>query len=563
MGKHLITSALPYINGVKHLGNLVGSLLPADVYARFLRTQGEETLFICATDEHGTPAELAAREEGLPVREYCARMHERQRSIYDTFGISFDHFGRSSSPQNAWLSRHVYERLDANGFIAERTSGQVYSRADGRFLADRYVVGTCPSCGDRGARGDQCEHCGALLDPVDLIEPRSSLSGSSDLEIRPTKHLYLRADALANDVDSWINRQEGWPRLTRSIARKWLDEGLRERCITRDLDWGIAVPREGYEGKVFYVWFDAPIEYIGATKEWADLDPEGRNWRSWWYNAEDVTYTQFMAKDNVPFHTIFWPAAMLGTREPWTLATQIKSFHWLTYYGDKFSTSAGRGVFLDDALDILEPDYWRYFLLAQAPETNDASFTWELLATVVNKDLVGIFGNFIRRTLTLADRHFGGRVPPRGEPTQPERDLGVDVREALRKYRVSLQRLEYRQAIVELRHLWSLGNHYLDACAPWALVDTDRDAAGRVLHKAINLAYLFAVVASPVIPFASKTTITALGMAGRGSEPSWDEAAELNAVPPGHAFRVPQLLFRRITQSDIDSWKERYEGSIV
>ena len=383
MGRHLVTSALPYINGVKHLGNLVGSMLPADVYARQLRQRGEDVLFICATDEHGTPAELAASAAGLPVAEFCAAQHEVQRDLGERFGLSFDHFGRTSSARNAELTRHFADALTANGFTEERVTDQIFSIDDDRFLPDRYVLGTCPVCGYDRARGDQCENCTSVLDPTDLIDPRSAISGSTNLEVRSTLHLFHLQSKLADEVRAWIDQQEDWPVLTTSIARKWLDEGLHDRSITRDLSWGVSVDRPGFEGKVFYVWFDAPIGYLGATAEWADADPTGtRDWRSWWWDAPDVAYTQFMAKDNVPFHTVSFPATIIGTREPWTRAAYIKSFNWLTYYGGKFSTTDQRGIFMDQALELLPADCWRWYLIANAPESSDSSFTWPAASAV-------------------------------------------------------------------------------------------------------------------------------------------------------------------------------------
>ena len=304
----LVTSALPYINGVKHLGNLVGSMLPADVFARFQRARGHETLSICATDEHGTPAELAAPEAGQDVRTYLRRAAPRcRRTLGERFGLSWDHFGRSSSPQNHELTQHFARALWKNGHLEVRTTKQVYSNADKRFLPDRYVIGTCPHCGYERARGDQCDNCTRVLDPVDLIEPRSAISGSTDIEIRETAHLFLKQSQFVPQLRAWIDSHKNdWPPLATSIANKWLDEGLHDRGITRDLDWGVPVPDDigdgKLKGKVFYVWFDAPIEYIGATQEWADANGKGDAWRDWWYGetAKDVTYFEFMGKDNVP-----------------------------------------------------------------------------------------------------------------------------------------------------------------------------------------------------------------------------------------------------------------------
>ncbi|MFN4100956.1 MAG: methionine--tRNA ligase, partial [Pararhodobacter sp.] len=346
MARILITSALPYINGIKHLGNLVGSQLPADLFARYMRARGHEVMFICATDEHGTPAELAAAKAGKPVAEYCAEMHAVQSDLAQGFRLSFDHFGRSSSPQNHALTQHMAGRLKAAGLIAEVSEKQVYSHADSRFLPDRYIEGTCPNCGYERARGDQCENCTKQLDPTDLINPRSAISGSTDLEVRETTHLFLRQKSLRDRLREWIKSKTDWPILTTSIALKWLDDGdgLQDRGITRDLDWGVEVkdgPNDwpGMEGKVFYVWFDAPIEYIAATAEWAHAQGLGDDaWERWWREdkgAADVRYIEFMGKDNVPFHTLSFPATLMGANfdgaEPWKMVDYIKSFNYLNY----------------------------------------------------------------------------------------------------------------------------------------------------------------------------------------------------------------------------------------
>ena len=307
MSKILITSALPYINGVKHLGNLVGSLLPADVHARFRRQLGDEVLFICGTDEHGTPAELGALAASEDVGQYCDAQHAIQADVYRRFGLSFDHFGRSSRSQNHALTQHFYRRLDAVGLIDERPVRQVWSSVDRRFLPDRYVLGTCPRCGFEAARGDQCDACASLLDPADLIRPRSALSGDTQLELRESSHLFLRQSLLVDRLNAWIDTRRGWPPFVVSLARSWLTSDLRDRCITRDLAWGVPVPRPGFEHKVFYVWFDAPIAYIAATREWAEQDPARRDWRDWWWQADDVRYLQFLGKDNVPFHAVSFP----------------------------------------------------------------------------------------------------------------------------------------------------------------------------------------------------------------------------------------------------------------
>ncbi|MET9112665.1 methionine--tRNA ligase [Streptomyces longwoodensis] len=568
MARHLITSALPYINGIKHLGNMVGSMLPADVYSRYLRQRGHDVLYICATDEHGTPAELAAQEQGLPVAEFCAQAHEQQKAIYDGFSLAFDYFGRSSSPQNHEITQEIARELKANGFIEERAIRQVYSVTDGRFLPDRYIIGTCPHCGYDKARGDQCENCTRVLDPTDLIEPRSAISGSSDLEVRETKHLFLLQSTLAGEVEAWVDeRADNWPVLASSIARKWLTEGLHDRAITRDLDWGVPVPADTWpdlaaEGKVFYVWFDAPIEYIGATKEWSDQDPENRDWRSWWWESDaDVHYTQFMGKDNVPFHSVMFPATQLGTRAPWKKVDVIKAFNWLNYYGGKFSTSQRRGVFTHDALDILPADYWRYFMMANAPESDDSSFTWEHFTATVNKDLADTLGNFVNRVLSFSRKRFGEAVPEGGEPGEAEARLGAEIARLLAEYEEQMEAIQFRKAAAALRALWSAGNSYLEEKAPWLEIKTNKDGAALTLRTAMNLIHLYAVVSEPFIPTTSAAMRAAFTLPDDTAR--WvtaDEARSLTAVPSGTPFTVPPVLFAKLTDEDLEGYKERFGG---
>lgn len=569
MARHLITSALPYINGIKHLGNLVGSQLPADLYARFLRARGHEVMFICATDEHGTPAELAAAKTGEPVAEYCARMHGVQAELARGFGLSFDHYGRSSSPQNHALTQHFAGRLAENGYIAEVSEKQVYSVDDGRFLPDRYIEGTCPNCGYDKARGDQCENCTKQLDPTDLIDPRSAISGSTNLEVRETKHLYLRQSALKDQISDWIDSKTDWPILTTSIARKWLDdgEGLQDRGITRDLHWGVPVrrgdqPWPGMEGKVFYVWFDAPIEYIAATAEWADAHGKSdADWRRWWRRdegADDVTYTQFMGKDNVPFHTLSFPATLIGSGEPWRMVDYIKSFNYLTYDGGQFSTSQGRGVFMDHALEILPADYWRWWLLSHAPESGDSEFTWENFQQSVNKDLADVLGNFVSRITKFCRSKFGETVPEGGTYGPEETALVEALTARIRAYEGLMAAMEVRKSASELRAIWVLGNEYLQSAAPWSTHKTDPEKAAMQVRLGLNLIRLYAVLSAPFIPFASRAMLEAMGT----GDDAWpdDVAAALTALPAGHAFTVPEVMFAKITDEQRAEWAERFKG---
>jgi len=569
MARILITSALPYINGIKHLGNLVGSQLPADLYARYARARGHEVLFLCATDEHGTPAELAAAKTGEAVADYCARMWGVQKDLADGFGLSFDHYGRSSSPENHALTQHFAGKLFEAGLIEEVTESQVYSITDGRFLPDRYIEGTCPNCGYERARGDQCENCTKQLDPTDLVDPRSAISGSTDLEVRETKHLYLRQRSLRGELQRWIDAKTDWPILTTSIAKKWLNdgEGLQDRGITRDLDWGIPVKRgtqdwPGMEGKVFYVWFDAPIEYIAAAAEWAHAGnrPES-DWERWWRTdkgANDVRYVQFMGKDNVPFHTLSFPATLIGSGEPWKLVDYIKSFNYLNYDGGQFSTSQGRGIFMDAALDILPADYWRWWLLSHAPENSDSEFTWENFQASVNKDLADVLGNFVSRVTKFCRSKFGEDIPSGGE-FGPEEEALVDrLQNGLEAYEAQMDAIEVRKSAAELRALWVAGNEYLQAAAPWSVYKEDPSRAAAQVRLALNLIRVYAVLSAPFIPSASARLLAAMNTL----DTSWpdDMSKALGALPPGHAFTVPEVLFKKITDEERENWEARFAG---
>ncbi|MGI3166198.1 methionine--tRNA ligase [Pseudooceanicola sp. 200-1SW] len=567
MARHLITSAIPYINGIKHLGNLVGSQLPADLFARYQRGRGHEVLFLCATDEHGTPAELAAAKAGQPVAEYCAEMHAVQARIAEGFRLSFDHFGRSSSVQNQKLTQHFAGVLAERGLIREVSETQMYSPTDGRYLPDRYIEGTCPNCGFESARGDQCDNCTKQLDPVDLINPHSTISGATDLEMRETKHLYLRQSTMKDELEKWIDTREGWPVLTTSIAKKWLNDGdgLQDRGITRDLDWGVPVKKgdadwPGMEGKVFYVWFDAPIEYIACAQEWVDAG-KGDDWARWWRTdagARDVTYTQFMGKDNVPFHTLSFPATILGSGEPWKLVDYIKSFNYLNYEGGQFSTSRGRGVFMDQALEVLPSDYWRWWLLSHAPESSDAEFTWENFQASVNKDLADVLGNFVSRVTKFCRSKFGEVVPEGGAYGAAEEALIAELTTRLAAYQGHMDAIEVRKAAGELRAIWAAGNEYLQSAAPWAVFKEDPAQAAAIVRLSLNLIRLYAVLSAPFIPDTSEVLKEALKL----DSLDWPEdlPAALSALAPGAAFTVPENLFRKISDEEREDWQARFSG---
>ena len=567
MKRILITSAIPYINGIKHLGNLVGSQLPADLFARYNRARGNEVLFLCATDEHGTPAELAAAKTGKPIADYCTEMHEVQAKIADGFRLSFDHFGRSSSEQNKELTQHFAGRLLDQGFIKEVDEKQIYSHADNRFLPDRYIEGTCPNCSYEKARGDQCENCTKQLDPTDLILPRSAISGSENLEVRSTRHLYLMQSYLREKLNAWIEEKRDWPILTTSIAKKWLNDGdgLQDRGITRDLDWGVPVRKgdqawPGMEDKVFYVWFDAPIEYIACAREWVDAG-KGSDWERWWRTdkgADDVSYYQFMGKDNVPFHTLSFPATILGSGEPWKLVDYIKSFNYLNYDGGQFSTSQGRGIFMDQALEILPSDYWRWWLLSHAPESSDSEFTWENFQTDVNKDLADVLGNFVSRVTKFCRSKFGEVVPSGGEYGQREQNLIDNLQLRLDAYQNRMEAVDVRKSAAELRAIWVLGNEYLQSAEPWAIFKDDPNAAAATVRMSLNLIALYGQLSEPFIPDASEILQSAMGQ----NRPPWPESITdtLEQLKAGDIFTVPDNLFTKITDEQRLTWNEKFSG---
>ncbi|WP_244486406.1 methionine--tRNA ligase [Bradyrhizobium viridifuturi] len=531
--------------------------MPADVHARFRQQLGDDVLFICATDEHGTPAELGAIEAGQDVRAFCDAQHAGQADIYRRFGLSFDHFGRTSTPHNHALTQHFYRRLDAAGLIEARTTRQVFSPADRRFLPDRYVLGTCPHCADGSARGDQCDHCGALLDPPELIDPHSALSGDRALEIRESRHLFLCQSQLVDRIGAWIDDRTGWPPFVVSTAKSWLNADLRDRCITRDLDWGIAVPREGFDGKVFYVWFDAPIGYIAATQEWAAAAP-GRDWREWWWQADEVSYIQFLGKDNIPFHTVSFPATLLGSGEPWKTADVIKGFHWLNYEGGKFSTSRKRGIFTDAALEELPADLWRWWLIANAPESADTDFSVSRFVADVNKDLADIFGNLVNRIVSFAHRAFDGRIPDGGVPGDAERRLAHDLEQRIAALHRHHTALEFRAAAATTRAIWDVANAYLQHAAPWTAIKSDPDRAAVITRVGINLVALSATLAWSIVPALSARVLGALSR--DEAVPRWPNGPPLPLLDRGAGTPVASFgpLVEKISPEKADHLTARF-----
>ena len=497
----------------------------------------------------------------MDVEEYCTKYHNRHKQTYADFNLSFDCFGRTSSEQNKEMTYHIFEQLDKNGYIEERTIKQLYSIDDGRFLPDRYVTGTCPYCGYEKARGDQCENCTKVLEPTDLINARSTISGSANLEVRETKHLFLMLPKLEKKLDEWLKTKEPfWPDVAYSIARKWLKEGLQERCITRDLKWGFPVPKSGFEDKVFYVWFDAPIGYLGITKQWADADPENRSWKDWWFNAADVRHVEFMGKDNVPYHAISFPATLIGTGEPWTQVDYLKGMSYLTYEGGKFSKSAKRGIFAEDAVKEFPADYWRYWLMSNAPEGSDSSFSFDLFAGTVNKDLNGVYGNFVSRVLKMTASKLGEEVPAGGTMEEVDRELVKVLQEKVNNYLKYMQEMEFRKALGELRAVWVEGNNYISVTEPWTVIKENPERAAVILRNCINLIRIFAILSAPIMPDTSAKVFAKLNL-DKNDLPllqNFDVAKEIEYLKPGHKFTVGDTLFERITPERTEELKNKY-----
>jgi methionyl-tRNA synthetase len=463
-------------------------------------------LCVCATDEHGTPAELAAIEEGLPVEEYCKKYHEIQKKIYEDFLCSFDIFGRTSDKANHKMTQHLFLKLYENGLIEEKETIQLYSIDDKRYLPDRFVRGTCPYCEYENARGDQCENCTKVLDPKDLKNPKSAISGSDKIEKRSVKHLYINLPKMEAKIGHWVeSKKDRWSKTSYTIAKKWIAEGLKPRSITRDLKWGIPVPLKGFEDKVFYVWFDAPIGYIGASVQWAENT--GKSWEHYWKDPE-TKLIQFMGKDNVPFHTVTWPATMMGADDGFILADMVKGFEWLNFPGGKFSTSENRGVFTDQALKLYPPDHWRYYLILVAPERHDTEFSWTGFQSAVNNDLANVLGNFVHRTLTFVHKNFKGIIPEQKSLTKEDKAIFEKISKTVETMRQNFEEVEFQKSLLELRSMWQSANQYFQTNAPWKLVKEDIERAGTVLNVCSQISKSIAILSQRFIPQASEKIFT-------------------------------------------------------
>lgn len=546
MKKRLITSALPYVNNIPHLGNLI-QVLSADVFARFCRLAGYDTLYICGTDEYGTATETKALEEGITPRELCDRFYAVHCDIYDWFNIAFDKFGRTSCPEHIKITQDIFLHLDRNGYIREKTVEQLYCAVCARFLADRYVRGTCPHCSYAEARGDQCENCGKLLEPTELSEPRCGVCGGNP-ELKSTSHLYIDLPAVRPVLEKWIKDASVrgfWARNAVKMTEAWIRDGLKERAITRDLKWGIPVPKKGFEDKVFYVWFDAPIGYISITAS------HTKDWEKWWRNPEEVELFQFIGKDNIPFHTVIFPSSLLGSGEVWTMLHHMSSTEYMNYESGKFSKSKGIGVFGTDARDTGIPaDVWRFYIFYNRPETSDTLFTWKDFQEKVNSELIGNLGNLVNRTLTFASRYYDGKVPDAPEDSA----FLADVAAFHRRIRGHYERAELRDAFREVLALASYGNKAFQDGEPWKTRVSDPEKAAALLKNLVYLVRDLAVLSAPVIPATAGKIAGFLGI----NIPGWKDLLKQQGIS---LVAAPEILFRKIEDTEIENLRSRFSGS--
>ena len=540
----LITAALPYANGPVHIGHLAGVYIPSDIYARYLRLKGEEVLFVCGSDEHGVPVTIKAKKEGITPQDVVDRYDAIIRQSFADFGITFDIYGRTTSPTHREHAAAIFRTLYDKGEFLEEESEQYYDPEAKQFLADRYITGTCPRCQYDRAYGDQCEHCGSTLNPTDLIHPKSAISGATP-ELRKTKHWYLPLNKHEDFLRQWIlEDHKEWKTNVYGQCKSWLDGGLQPRAVSRDLDWGIPVPVEGAEGKVLYVWFDAPIGYISNTKE---LLPD--SWETWW-KSEDTRLLHFIGKDNIVFHCIVFPA-MLRAEGSYILPDNVPANEFLNLEGDKISTSRNWAVWLNEYLEDLpgKQDVLRYVLTANAPETKDNDFTWKDFQARNNNELVAVFGNFVNRALVLTAKYFEGRVPARGKLTDFDKEtldeLGK-VRSAIEK---ELDAFHFREALKEAMNLARLGNKYLADTEPWKLAKTDMDRVATILNISLQLTANLAIAFAPFLPQSSEKLLGMLQI----SLPAWTDLGRSDLLAVGHQLGQASLLFEKIEDEVIEA----------
>ena len=549
--RYLITSALPYANGPVHIGHLAGVYIPSDIYTRYLRLRGRDVISVCGSDEHGVPITIKARKEGVSPQVIVDRYHTLIKESFRRLGISFDIYSRTSSPTHYKTASEFFRKLYDEGKFIERTSMQYYDEEAQTFLADRYIVGTCPRCGNERAYGDQCEQCGSTLSPDELINPHSAVSGSIPVK-RETKHWYLPLDKYEDFLRKWIlEGHKEWKSNVYGQCKSWLDLGLQPRAVSRDLDWGIPVPVEGAEGKVLYVWFDAPIGYISATK---DLTPD---WEKYW-KSEDTRLVHFIGKDNIVFHCIVFPS-MLKAHGGYILPDNVPANEFLNLEGDKISTSRNWAVWLHEYLDDFpgKEDVLRYVLCANAPETKDNDFTWRDFQARNNNELVAILGNFVNRALVLTKKYYGGRVPACGEMNDYDRATVAELQGIRSELESSIENFRFREALRNAMNFARIGNKYLADTEPWKVVKTDPERVNTILNIALQITANVAVAIEPFMPFSSEKILKMLAI----DRPSWDALGSMSVIPAGHEIGEPELLFEKIEDEAIERQLAKLEAS--
>lgn len=552
----LITSALPYVNNVPHLGNIIGCVLSSDVFARYCRLRNWNTLFVCGTDEYGTATETKAMEEGVTPKEICDKYAAIHTQIYKWFNISFDYFGRTTTPQQTIIAQDIFNRLLERGFLLTDTVEQLRCEKCQKFLADRFVEGTCPFCNYEEARGDQCDKCGKLINAVELKKPQCKMCKGSPV-IRSTKHLFLDLPKLEERLERWLDQSLAvgdWTSNARFITRSWIRDGLKPRCITRDLKWGTPVPLEGYTDKVFYVWFDAPIGYLSITANYTD------QWEKWWKNPEQVQLYNFMAKDNVPFHSVVFPCSLLGAEDNYTLVSHLIATEYLNYEDGKFSKSRGVGVFGDMAKDTGIPsDIWRFYLLFIRPEGQDSAFSWNDLLLKNNSELLNNLGNFVNRAGMFVHKFFEGCVPTM-ELNSDDKMLLAQVTQELRQYNQLLEKVRIRDALRCILNISRHGNQYIQINEPWKRIkgsEDDRKRAGTVTGVAVNIAALISVMLHPYMPEVSSTIQSQLQAPTDLALPTSEFVCTL---PTGHRIGTVSPLFQKLENDQIEDLRKRFGG---
>ncbi len=548
--RNLITTALPYANGPVHIGHLAGVYVPADIYVRYLRAKGEEVIFIGGSDEHGVPITIKAQKEGVTPQDIVDRYHSLIKKSFEEFGISFDIYSRTSSETHHKLSSAFFKKLYEDGKFIEKTSMQYYDEKAGQFLADRYITGKCPHCGNERAYGDQCEACGTSLNATDLINPVSAITGNTP-QLKETKHWYLPLDQYENWLKEWIlEEHKEWKSNVYGQCKSWLDNGLQPRAVTRDLDWGVPVPVEGAEGKVLYVWFDAPIGYISATK---DLTPD---WEKYWKD-KDTRMIHFIGKDNIVFHCIIFPA-MLKAEGSYILPDNVPANEFLNLEGDKISTSRNWAVWLHEYLEDFKgkQDVLRYVLTANAPETKDNDFTWKDCQTRNNSELVAIYGNFVNRAIVLTHKYFGGVVPGRGVLNEYDREVLAEIPAIIERVEKNLESFHFREALKECMNLARLGNKYLADTEPWKLIKTDEERVKTILNICLQITADLSALSEPFMPFSAAKLRGFLNM-----EPlAWDKMGA-DVLPAGHRINEAGLLFDKIEDEEIQRQLDRLQAT--